>query len=63
MDSALMTKQELADYLNKKVSAIDWAIHNGTAPPSAKIMGRRVFRRDDVLKWIDDQFAAQNEAA
>lgn len=59
----LMTKKDTAALIGFSESALDWALHNKTAPPSAKIMGRRVFRREDVLKWIDEQFQAQNEAA
>lgn len=28
-------------------------MHRGSLPPSYKVGGRRVFRRADLIKWID----------
>jgi predicted DNA-binding transcriptional regulator AlpA len=33
-----------------------WMIHVGTAPRSAKIGGRRMFRESDVIEWLNDLF-------
>ena len=61
--SILIDVEEAAAMTGKTPGAFRWAIHNGTAPPSALIMGRRDFRRADVLAWIDKQFEEQNESA
>ena len=61
--SPIMSIKETAPLVGKTEASLRWAIHNGTAPPSAVIMGRRVFRRDEVLAWIDRQFEEQNTTA
>lgn len=59
--SPIMSIKDTAPLVNKTEASLRWAIHNGTAPPSAVIMGRRVFRRNEVLAWIDRQFEEQNQ--
>jgi predicted DNA-binding transcriptional regulator AlpA len=49
---------EVADQLRKSPDQLRWMIHNGTAPRSAKIGGRRMFRQSDVDAFIDAAFAA-----
>lgn len=52
----LLTLSEVAVLLRKTDSQLRWMIHNGTAPPSAKIGGRRMFRDRDVAAWINKAF-------
>ncbi|QHK19725.1 helix-turn-helix domain-containing protein [Pseudarthrobacter psychrotolerans] len=52
----LLTLDEVATVLRKSPSQLRWLIHNGKAPRSAKIGGRRMWREADVLAWIDAQF-------
>lgn len=52
----LLTLQEVAEMLRKSESQLRWMVHTGSAPPSAKIGGRRMFREKDVIEWIDAQF-------
>lgn len=52
----LLLLPEVAARLGKTESALRWGIHNGTAPPSAVIMGRRVWVEDKLDAWIDQQF-------
>lgn len=52
----LLTLIECADLLRKTEAQLRWMIYQGTAPKSAKIGGRRMFRRSDVEAWIDAQF-------
>lgn len=60
MDTAtlpsLLTLPETATLLRKSDAQLRWMIHNGTAPRSAKIGGRRMFRRADVEAWINAAF-------
>ncbi|MGM1029412.1 MAG: helix-turn-helix transcriptional regulator [Actinomycetota bacterium] len=56
--SVLLTLPEAAELLRKSDAQLRWMIHARTAPPSAIIGGRRMFRRDQVLAWIDAQFDA-----
>jgi predicted DNA-binding transcriptional regulator AlpA len=58
----LMTLPEVADMLRKSEAQLRWMIHNGTAPASAKLGGRRMFRESDVFAWIDSAFDAKKSA-
>ena len=53
----LMTLEEVAEYLRKTPSQLRWLIHNGKAPRSAKIGGRRMFLRSDVAAFVEAAFA------
>ncbi len=55
----LMTLEEAALFLRKSPAQMRWMRHAGTGPKSAKIGGRVMFRKSDVLNWIDAQFEAE----
>ena len=50
--SDLMMLPETAAYLRKSVKQLEWMVYTGTAPRSAKIGGRRMFRLADVNAYI-----------
>ena len=52
----LLYIDEVAEILRKTPAALRAMMHTGNAPVSAKIGKRRVFRRRDVMAWIDAQF-------
>lgn len=52
----LLFIEEVAEILRKSPSSLRFMIHEGTAPASAKIGGRRMFRESDVSAWIEEQF-------
>lgn len=52
----LLTLDEVAELLRKTPAQLRWMIHNGTAPKSAKLGGRRMFREQDVMEWIEQAF-------
>ena len=54
----LLTLDETASLLRKSPATLRWMIHRGTAPRSALIGGRRMFRRADVDDFIDAAFSA-----
>lgn len=54
----LCTLEETAEKLRKSPAQLRWMIHNGTAPKSAKIGGRRMFRDVDVEAYIEAAFAS-----
>lgn len=56
-----LTVEEVAEILRKSPGALRYQIHAGTAPPSARLMGRRLFKESDVRAWIEQQFAADVE--
>ncbi|WP_018769259.1 helix-turn-helix transcriptional regulator [Arthrobacter sp. 162MFSha1.1] len=53
----LMTLEEVAEMLRKSPAQLRWMRHSGTGPKSAKVGGRVMFRRADVIAWVDAQFA------
>lgn len=54
----LLTLKETADLLRKSEAQLRWMVHTGTAPRSAKLGGRRMFRETDVAEYIDQAFQA-----
>lgn len=56
MADKLLTVEEVAEMLRKTPAALRYQIHKGTAPRSARILGRRMFRESDVNAFIDAQF-------
>lgn len=59
----LLTVDEVAEILRKSPGAVRYMVHAGTAPRSARLAGRRMFREGDVRSWIDAQFAATDDKA
>jgi predicted DNA-binding transcriptional regulator AlpA len=55
--STLCTLEETALMLRKTNSALRWMIHNGTAPRSALIGGRRMFLEAEITAFIEAAFA------
>lgn len=52
----LMTLEEAALFLKKSPAQMRWMRHAGTGPKSAKVGGRVMFRKADVIAWVDAQF-------
>lgn len=55
---SLLTVKETAEMLRKSEAQMRWMLHTGTAPKSAMIGGRRMFRLSDVEKYIEEAFDA-----
>lgn len=55
----LLTLEEVAEMLRKSPAQLRWMLHNSTAPKSAKIGGRRMFRSTDVEDYINAAFDAE----
>lgn len=53
---SLLTVKETAEMLRKSEAQMRWMIHVGTAPKSALIGGRRMFRLSDIEKYIEEAF-------
>ena len=53
----LWTLTETAEALRKTPSQLRWMIHQGSAPRSALIGGRRMFREADVDAYIEAAFS------
>lgn len=56
----LLFVEEVAEILRKSPASLRFMIHAGTAPRSAKLAGRRMFRESDVLAWIEEQFEKES---
>ncbi|WP_017793460.1 helix-turn-helix domain-containing protein [Leucobacter salsicius] len=54
---SLLTVKETAEMLRKSEAQMRWMIHTGTAPKSALIGGRRMFRMSDIEKYVEAAFA------
>ena len=63
MAHQLLTLKEAADFLRKSEAQLRWMVHNGSAPRSAKIAGRRMFRQADLDEFIENAFAAEAAAS
>lgn len=61
--TSLLTLHETANTLRKSPAQLRWMIHQGTAPKSALIGGRRMFRQADVDRFIAKAFDEATDAA
>lgn len=52
----LLYIDEVATILRRTPASLRFMIQKGTAPPSAKISGRRMFRESDVMEWVEAKF-------
>lgn len=52
----LLTVPEAAEWLRKSEAQLRWMIHMGTAPKSALLGGRRMFRVSDIEDFINAAF-------
>lgn len=55
----LLTVAEAAEQYGKSEPAFRWMIHQGIAPRSAKIGGRRLFRQEDIDEHIATAFGGK----
>lgn len=53
----LVTVAEAAVQYRTTDAGMRWKIHQGTAPKSAKVGGRRMFRQSDIDAHIAETFA------
>lgn len=56
MGDKLLFIDQVAERLGRSENQLRWMIHQGTAPKSAVIAGRRMFRESDVEAFIDAAF-------
>ncbi|MGO4340693.1 helix-turn-helix domain-containing protein [Pedococcus sp. 2YAF34] len=54
----LLTTEEAALYLHVPLATLRHWMQTGQAPHSAKLGRRRMFRRGDLEKFVDEKFAA-----
>jgi hypothetical protein len=52
----LLTLEETAERIRRSPAALRYMIHKGTAPRSALLAGRRFFKEDDVMAWVESAF-------
>ena len=57
MADKLLFIRDVAERLGRSEAQISWMVHKGTAPKSAMIAGRRMFRESDVEAFIEAAFA------
>jgi predicted DNA-binding transcriptional regulator AlpA len=54
--SRLLFVKEVAEMLGRSEAQVRWMVHQGTAPKSAVIAGRRCWRKSDVEAFIEAAF-------
>lgn len=52
----ILSVADAAPQVGTTPSGLRWMIHQGTAPKSAKIGGRRVFRQSDIDAYLAAAF-------
>lgn len=58
MTDKLVVFKKTAEQLQTTEAGLRWMVHQGTAPRSAKIGGRRMFRQSDIDAFIAAAFEA-----
>lgn len=51
---SLLPLKEVAPRIGTTEAGLRWMLHNGTAPVSVKVGGRRLFRQSDIDRFIAD---------
>lgn len=54
----LLSLDEVAERVDRTPATVSYWVHTGYAPPSAKIGRRRMWREEDVDRWINEKFEA-----
>ncbi|WP_431795643.1 helix-turn-helix transcriptional regulator [Microbacterium enclense] len=57
MGEKILFIRDVAEKLGRTEAQLRWMLHQGTAPKSAVIGGRRCWRESDVDAFIDAAFA------
>ena len=61
--SDLMKPAEVAEEIKSTESTLAYWRHIGKGPRYAKVGRRVVYRRSDVIEWLEAQFAKAQEAS
>lgn len=54
----LLGTKEVAELIGTPEATLRYWTHQGKGPKSARIGRRRVYRKADVLEWLDKAFAS-----
>lgn len=57
--AVLLTIDEAAKRIRRSPAALRYMVHKGTAPRSALLAGRRVFKEADIDAWVELAFAQE----
>ncbi len=52
----LVTVDEVAAMLGKSPASIRWMVHSSQLPVGARIGGRRMWKRAQIVAWVDAAF-------
>ena len=64
MDPDILTTAETSGLINTPEATLRWWRHQGTGPRAFKLGARKVmYRRADVLAWLDRQYQADETGA
>ena len=60
----LLSMAEVASIVRRPVATLRWWRHEGVGPRGFRVGGRRVmYRKSDVVAWLEGQYAAESETA
>jgi predicted DNA-binding transcriptional regulator AlpA len=60
----LLTTVEAAEVLHAPVATLRWWRHTSQGPKSFRMGARKVmYRRSDVLAWLEEQYATGTQAS
>ncbi|WP_327047268.1 helix-turn-helix domain-containing protein [Microbispora sp. NBC_01189] len=60
-EDALWTTAEAAAYLRRPEGTLRQWRHKGVGPKGFRQMGRVVYRRSEVMRWLEEQERAEAE--
>ncbi len=58
----IMTMPEVAELVRVPLATLRFWRHQGTGPASFKVGRRVVYKRQDVLAWLEAQYGAARQA-
>ncbi len=61
--SPYMEASEVAELMKRPESTLSYWRHRGEGPPYAKVGRRVMYRRADVIAWLEAQFPAPEASA
>lgn len=64
MDDELLTTAQAAELLNTPAATLRWWRHQNAGPKAFRLGARKVmYRKSDVLAWVEEQYAAAERTA
>lgn len=60
----LLTTAEASALLNTPIATLRWWRHNGVGPKAFRLGARKImYKRSDLMRWLDEQYTADQVTA